>query len=91
MATQSTKIPSGTVEQDGMQAVCQHHWVIATPNGPASQASCKRCGQSRTFPNSSQDSIWDGTEGRSRWNDMGLARRRRADNEPIAEENVVTV
>lgn len=70
---------------------CHHHWVIAPPNGPVSTGHCKICGRERKFPNSSEDSIWDGAEGRSRWNDMGISRRRRAGDEPIAEENVVSV
>ena len=72
---------------------CHHYWVIDPPNGPTSTGHCKNCGQRRRFPNSSEDSIWDGAEGRSRWNDMGLSRskRRSALEEPVVEENVVTV
>lgn len=71
---------------------CNHHWIIDPPNGPTSSGSCKLCGLKRRFPNSSEDSIWDGADGRSRWNDMGISRRRRpASEEPVTEENVVTV
>lgn len=70
---------------------CHHHWVIDPPNGPLSAGHCKLCGRKRKFPNSSEDSIWDGAEGRSRWNDMGVSRRRRVADEPVVEENVVTV
>ena len=68
-----------------------HHWVISAPNGPTSSGTCKVCGKNRVFPNSSEDSIWDGAEGRSRWNDMGISRRRKAQQEPVAGENVVQV
>ena len=71
---------------------CAHHWLIAAPNGPTSAGTCKNCGTTRDFPNSSEESIWDGAEGRSRWNDMGRSRRRRrGDEEPVLEENVVSV
>ena len=72
---------------------CHHHWVIDPPNGPTSTGHCKLCGRHRRFPNSSEDSIWDGAEGRSRWNDTGLSRnkRRSALEEPVVEENVVSV
>lgn len=53
-----------------------HHWLIAPPNGPVSVGECS-CGATREFRNSTDDSIWDRTEGRSRWNDMGVARRRK--------------
>ncbi len=68
---------------------CHHHWVIDPPNGPKSAGHCKLCGRQRKFPNSSEDSIWDGAEGRSRWNEMGTSRRRRALEEPVSGENVV--
>ena len=70
---------------------CNHHWVIAPPNGPTSSGHCKLCGQARKFPNSSEDSIWNGAEGRSRWNDMGVSRRKRSPEASNGEENAVTV
>ncbi len=70
---------------------CNHHWLIDPPSGPVSTGHCKLCGCERTFPNSSEDSIWDGAEGRSRWNDMGISRRRWAAGETAQQENVVTV
>jgi hypothetical protein len=30
---------------------CQHHWVIATANGPTSIGECKHCGTQREFSN----------------------------------------
>ncbi|HJN93161.1 MAG TPA: hypothetical protein QGF05_10640 [Dehalococcoidia bacterium] len=69
----------------------EHHWLIEAPNGPVSAGKCKLCGKLRKFPNSSEDSIWDGADGRSRWNDMGISRRRKSQDDPIAEPNVVTV
>lgn len=57
-----------------------HHWLIEAPNGPLSIGACA-CGETREFRNSSEDSIWDRTEGRSRWNDMGVSRRRKTEGE----------
>lgn len=98
MPKQSVKerVPGGgrvaTVDRSASRPrACSHHWVIEPPNGPFSLGRCKLCGRARKFPNSSEDSIWDSAEGRSRWNDMGIARRRRPADEPIVEENVVTV
>ena len=73
------------------QAAHEHHWLIEAPNGPVSAGKCKLCGKRRKFPNSSEDSIWDGADGRSRWNDMGISRRRKSQDDPIAEPNVVSV
>ena len=64
-----------------------HHWVLNAPNGPTSSGTCKVCGKNRIFPNSSEDSIWDGAEGRSRWNDMGISRRRKAQQGPTSGAN----
>jgi len=97
MRTQSTERTrrtrsSAVRRQTALRRACNHHWVIDPPNGPTSSGNCKLCGLKRRFPNSSEDSIWDGAEGRSRWNDMGISRRRRpASQEPITEENVVSV
>lgn len=59
---------------------CTHQWMIEPPNGPMSIGVCLLCRESKEFRNSSEDSIWDKNEGRSRWNDMGVSKRRRADN-----------
>ena len=32
-------------------AICKHHWMIETPNGPTSNGTCKNCGDERTFVN----------------------------------------
>ncbi len=63
------RVPTG-------EAAHIHHWLIEAPNGPLSVGTCA-CGETREFRNSSEDSIWDRAEGRSRWNDMGISRRRR--------------
>ncbi len=54
-----------------------HSWTIDAPNGPMSMGVCS-CGETKEFRNSSEDSIWDRQEGRSRWNDMGISKRRRS-------------
>ncbi|MGI8927637.1 MAG: hypothetical protein ACR2HN_13485 [Tepidiformaceae bacterium] len=45
--------------QAGATAVCQHHWIIDTPNGTFSGGRCKRCGAGRDFRNSAEDLMWD--------------------------------
>ena len=32
-------------------SICQHHWVIDSPNGPTSKGVCCACGQEREFQN----------------------------------------
>src|SRR3989338_8116035 len=32
-------------------AICKHHWMIETPNGPTSNGTCKNCGDERPFVN----------------------------------------
>ena len=36
---------------------CAHHWLIETPNGETSGASCKSCGKKREFFNYSQRKV----------------------------------
>ena len=31
---------------------CPHHWIIETPDGPASTGRCRLCGEEREFRNS---------------------------------------
>ena len=89
-----TKTASKPREKSGgarRSRACNHHWLIDPPSGPISTGHCKLCGRQRKFPNSSEDSIWDGAEGRSRWNDMGISRRRRSGESSTPQENVVAV
>jgi len=46
-------------DTEAHQGLCQHHWVIETPNGSLSNGRCKRCGVVRDFRNSSEDLMWD--------------------------------
>lgn len=34
-----------------------HHWGIASPNGPTSEGTCKKCGTSKAHRNSIDDSM----------------------------------
>ncbi len=77
MATKAIKAPSRRRKVESEQPQHIHHWVVESPNGPFSIGTCT-CGETKEFRNSSEDSIWDRVEGRSRWNDMGISRRRRA-------------
>ncbi|HEY8489877.1 MAG TPA: hypothetical protein VIO14_02685 [Dehalococcoidia bacterium] len=50
-------------------ASCRHHWIIAAPNGATSKGTCKLCGETREFRNSTEDSYWDndGVSSLGRW------------------------
>ena len=37
-------------------SICQHHWVIDSPNGPVSKGVCRICGEEREFQNSIEGS-----------------------------------
>lgn len=45
---------------------CQHHWIIATPNGVTSRGVCKRCGTERRFPNAADDALQVTANGQGR-------------------------
>lgn len=91
MPTKTASKPRAAGEATPGGDACNHHWLIDSPSGPISTGHCKLCGCERKFPNSSEDSIWDGAEGRSRWNDMGISRRRRAADDSSQQGNVVAV
>ena len=76
-ATGGTATKKRTRRTATAEAVHNHHWLLESPNGPLSIGTCSSCGETREFRNSSEDSIWDRNEGRSRWNDMGITNRRR--------------
>lgn len=38
---------------------CQHHWIIATPQGATSLGRCKVCNEQREFRNSATDHLWE--------------------------------
>ncbi len=69
----------GEVAEEAPQApTCQHHWMIASPNGSAmSQGICNRCGAEREFPTALSDSVWDSEVfGSGRNNGNGNGERR---------------
>ena len=53
---------------------CTHHWKIASPNGRTAIGVCKRCGEERVFPTSSDTDVWYGEEGRERRTQASAAR-----------------
>ena len=91
MPANTASTPRGEAAPVAAGAECHHHWMIDAPNGPISVGHCKLCGGERQFPNSSEDSIGDGAEGRSRWNDMGISRRRRTGGSAEPQESVAVV
>jgi hypothetical protein len=38
---------------------CVHHWRIESPNGRESQGTCRRCGATRNFSNSTESVMWE--------------------------------
>ena len=38
--------------------VCQHRWLIASPNGPSSIGLCQLCGERKEFMNYIEGSAW---------------------------------
>ncbi len=45
------------------QPVCQHHWLIESPQGTMSKGRCKRCGEEKEFRNSATDHLWEDESG----------------------------
>lgn len=43
------------------QANCVHHWLIEAPNGRESRGSCKNCGKTKDFVNSTESVMWEQT------------------------------
>ena len=43
------------------KASCVHHWLIDTPNGRESTGTCKRCGSTKSFANSTEQVMWEQT------------------------------
>ena len=41
-------------EEEELLISCAHHWQIATPNGEMSEGTCKFCGATRSFLNSTR-------------------------------------
>lgn len=41
------------------ESLCNHYWVIESPNGPTSAGECRHCGESREFKNSVQITSWE--------------------------------
>jgi len=37
---------------------CVHHWLIATPNGPTSDAVCIKCKATDVMQNSYEGALW---------------------------------
>lgn len=40
-------------------ANCVHHWIIDAPNGRESVGSCKHCGVTKGFSNSTESVMWE--------------------------------
>ena len=42
-----------------LEDLCNHHWIIDSPNGPTSTGTCRVCGEIRDFKNSIQITSWE--------------------------------
>ncbi len=80
-----------TTESQGTKARassknCVHHWLIETPNGRESHGVCKRCGQKKSFTNSTEQVMWE--QSNSLRNDMGRTgfRSSKIDEVSLADE-----
>ena len=49
---------TATIEDEISNSECVHHWVIADPDGPTSNGSCKKCGSAKEFMNYFEGSSW---------------------------------
>tara|TARA_B100000408_G_C10143364_1_gene159316 strand:+ start:165 stop:437 length:273 start_codon:yes stop_codon:yes gene_type:complete len=47
-----------TIVDEASHQECVHHWVIADPDGPTSNGSCKKCGSAKEFMNYFEGSSW---------------------------------
>jgi hypothetical protein len=57
--TQSTNVQTET--KPAAKGNCVHHWLIESPNGRESTGTCKRCGASKSFANSTEQVMWEQT------------------------------
>src|SRR5437870_3902223 len=52
----------GGVSQRTLQTNCIHHWVIEPPSGSReSRGTCKHCGKTKVFANSTENVMWEQT------------------------------
>ena len=47
------------VQAPETKAVCIHHWIIETADGPTSLGFCQRCFETKEFKNSIDDWSYD--------------------------------
>ena len=56
-----TKSDSSSATSARKVANCVHHWIIDAPNGRESVGSCKHCGVTKGFANSTESVMWEQT------------------------------
>ncbi len=54
----ATKTRPVVLDLPELLAVCQHHWIIESANGPVSKGHCKLCGRNYVFSNSMPMENW---------------------------------
>ena len=38
-------------QPESLPGLCVHYWLIGAPEGPVSQGTCRKCGETREFTN----------------------------------------
>lgn len=52
---------TSTANQHTTTANCIHHWIIESPAGRESQGTCRNCGKTKNFANSTENVMWEQT------------------------------
>ena len=56
-----TDTDSNSTKSARKTANCVHHWIIDAPAGRESVGSCKHCGVTKGFANSTESVMWEQT------------------------------
>lgn len=67
MVTTKTKAEN---DGDAVQETCIHHWVIDSPEGPASRGKCKLCGAEDEFINYVSYPAWHDIKWKNQESDL---------------------
>ena len=54
-----TSIDNSEDEVEEILDLCQHYWVIESPQGPVSIGTCKHCDKKQEFWNSMPNTGWE--------------------------------
>ncbi|MAH44249.1 hypothetical protein CMI37_00360 [Candidatus Pacearchaeota archaeon] len=58
-------VPKGTIRKwidkyrtGQIEVIHAHHWMLPSPDGPTVKGTCKFCGTTKEFYNSSENNLW---------------------------------